>query len=298
MQSSSNIIGTGLSGLVGSRIVELLKNVYSFTNIDLTSGIDITREKDVKNAVEKASGEVLLHLAAYTDVDKAFEERGEKKGLCYKINVLGTRNVAQYSAENNKYLIHISTDFVFDGKNPPAGGYSETDSPNPIEWYGHTKYLAELEVKKAGGEHVIARIAFPFRSSFPNKIDLIRSIINKLENNSLPSLFSDQLITPTFIDDIAGAINAFIDKRPSGIYHIVGSSSLSPYKLAQNIAETFGHKSNRIKKGSLEQYLKTSKRPYQKNLSVSNKKAQKELGIKMSLIEEALQTIKIQMKKN
>lgn len=294
MPNNNQIIGTGLSGLVGSRVVELLQEKFQFNNLDLTTGVDITKKDAVKNAIEKRSGEVVLHMAAFTNVDGAFQQQGDKKGLCYKLNVLGTRYVAQYSAKKNKYLIHISTDFVFDGKKETP--YTEQDSPKPIEWYGYTKYLAEQEVSKAGGKHVIVRIAFPFRSIFPKKLDVVRSIINKLKSNTLPPMFSDQIITPTFIDDIASAIDILIKRKPSGTYHIVGSSSLSPFVLAKKIAEIFGYQSNKIRKGSLEEYLKTSKRPYQKYLTVSNKKANRQLGIKMSSIQEALLKIKRQLK--
>lgn len=293
MLKKTSIIGTGLSGLVGSRVVKLLNNKYSFTNFDLTTGVDITNPQSVKKAIEQASGEVLLHFAAFTNVDEAHKQKGDKNGLCYKINVLGSRYVAQYSAEFTKYLIHISTDFVFDGEQKSP--YKETDLPNPIDWYGQTKLLAEKEVTNVGGKYSIVRIAFPFRSSFPHKSDIVRTIIDKLRNSSLYPMFADQIITPTFIDDIAVALEIFIKKRPVGTYHLVGSSSISPYQLARKIATKFGFDAKQIKKGSLAEFLKSAQRPYQKRLAISNGKAKRRLGISMSTINQALDIVKKQI---
>lgn len=293
MPRRSNIIGTGLSGLVGSRIAELLGPRYAMTNLDLTTGVDITNRLHVKKAMEQASGEVVVHLAAFTDVDAAHRQKGDKNGLCYTINVLGTRHVAQYCSTHSKYLIHISTDSVFSGEKKTP--YTEEDSPRPIEWYGQTKLWAEHEVEKAGGKHAILRIAFPFRAHYPQKLDLVRTIYEKLKAGTLYPMFADQLITPTFIDDITKAIDVFIQKRPLGIYHIVGSSALSPYTLAKKIAKTFDLDGKKVKKGSLAKFLKTAKRPYQKRLALSNRKAKRELGITMSTISKALRKMEGQI---
>jgi dTDP-4-dehydrorhamnose reductase len=289
------ILATGLSGLVGSRIVELLNHKYVFVNFDLTTGIDITNRAKVYQAIKQGKGEAFLHLAAFTDVDKAWEQQGNKKGVCYQVNVEGTNNVAQSCKKERIYLIHISTDFVFDGKNPPKGGYRETDIPHPIEWYGETKYLGELEVKKAGGKHSIVRIAFPFRSHFSAKLDLVRSIKTKLEQGNLYPMFADQIITPTFIDDLTAALDALIQKKPYGIYHVVGSTPITPFDLAKKIAKTFSLGLDQIKAGSLREYLKKAKRPYQMNLSISNEKAKKVLGVNLHTIDFSLKNLKQQM---
>jgi len=293
MPKKLKVIGTGMSGLVGTRIAELLGKKYSFTNLDLTTGIDLTLESNVKKAMGEAEGEVVLHLAAYTDVDAANSQQGDREGICYKLNVLGTRYVAQWCARTGKYLIHISTDFVFDGRKMSA--YTEEDSPHPIEWYGRTKYLAEKEVQRADGRYAILRIAFPFRAAFAQKSDLVRSILDRLTKESLYPMFSDQIITPTFIDDIASAVDIVIGKKPQGIYHIVGSTSLSPFMLAKKIASAFAFPQNRVKKGSLSQYLKSAKRPYPRHLALSNRMAKTNLGIVMSDIDRALARLKSQI---
>lgn len=289
------IIGTGLTGLVGSRLVELLSAQYAFTNLDLATGIDITNETLVNESLEKNQGDVVIHTAAFTDVNSANAQKGFTEGLCYQLNVKATGYLARACAARNKYLIHISTDFVFDGENPPPGGYTEAEAVNPIEWYGQTKAWAEEEVREAGGRSAIVRIAFPFRARYELKKDLVNSIIDKLASKIPLSMFSDQIITPTFIDDIAKAVGIFIEKKPQGIYHLVGSASASPFQIALKVAEVFGYDRSLVRESSLAEFLKTASRPYQKNLTVSNLKAKTELGIQMLGVNEALQELKKQL---
>lgn len=291
----SKIIGTGLTSMVGSRFVELYQDDFEFINLDLATGIDITDEISVKKAIGESRGEVVVHFAAFTDVDKAHQQNGDITGLCYKINVLGTRKVAQSCKATEKYLIHISTDFVFDGENPPPGGYTEDNSPHPIEWYGQTKFWAEQEVENSGAKHVIVRITYPYRANFPQKLDLIRKIIAKLKDKQTVNAFTDHIITPTFIDDIATVLKVIIDKRPHGVYHLAGSSHVSDYAIATTVAEVFKLDKSLIRPTSLEEFLTTAHRPYQKNLSTSNAKLARDFDISMSTLEEGLQKIKQQL---
>jgi len=295
------IIGTGLSGLVGSRIVELLQKKHLFTDFSLDSGVDITDFNQLKKAFqENQEAEIVLHLAAFTDVDTAYQQKDDKNGLCYRVNVLGTKNIARLCKETGKYLIHISTDFVFSGRKKTA--YTEDDTPDPIEWYGQTKYWAEEEVKNSGSDNTILRIAFPYKAEAGPKqleprvkLDLVRKIKQKLEKEEKIPAFTDQIITPTFIDDIAGGVRVVAERKPKGIYHLVGSNSLSPFELAQKIADTFRLSKKLIEKESLKGYLVQNKRPRQIRMELSNKKIYEKLGIKMKTVDQALQLIKEQL---
>jgi len=292
------IIATGISGMVGSRIVELLQSKYEFISFSLDTGIDITNFNLLKKKFNKyPNAKAVLHLAAFTDVNRAWDQNEDKNGSCYKVNVAGSKNIAQLCKESNKYLVHISTDFVFNGKNPPEGGYTEKDKPNPIEWYGKTKLLAEQEVEKSGCDYVILRIAFPYKAKRSSqklepvlKLDLVRKIIKKLKKGEDLPLFFDQVITPTFIDDIVKVINKCFEKKPTGIFHCLGSESLSPYDLASKIANVFDFDKTLIKKTSLINFMKENpnSRPRQVNMAFSNKKLERELGIKMLSIDKAL----------
>lgn len=290
------IIGTGLSGLVGSRIRELLGDKFEFVDFSLETGVDILNFSILKEAFEKVrEAEVVLHLAAFTDTQAAWEQRGDKKGLCYRLNVEGTRNVVRLCQQYGQHLIYFSTDFVFDGEK--EGVYTEDDQPHPIEWYGQTKYWGEEEVKKNEAGWTILRIAYPFRARFSPKKDLVRRIIEGLKTGSLYPMFADQIITPTFIDDIVRGTEYFIREKKEGIFHLVGLSFHSPYQLAQMVAEIFGFDPGQVKKGSLVDYLKNQPpggRPWQKRLALSNQKVRAE-GIKMRTTKEALLEIKNQL---
>jgi len=290
--SKETIYGTGLNGLIGSRICELTANKYDWVNLDLRTGVDITNLSTVEAVVDHMKGDVLLHLAAFTNVDEAWNQRENKRGLCYRVNVEGTRNIARVCKETGKHLIHVSTEFVFSGnKNDP---YTEKDIPDPIDWYGKTKYWAEQEVENSGCSYTIIRPSFPFRAHFSEKKDNVRRILEGLQKKSLFSMFTDAVITPTFIDDLGRVIEVMAQIKPDGIFHTVGSSFLSPFELAQKIATVFDIDNTNIQRGSLTEYTKEGERPYLRHLAVSNRKLKKKLKIGMKTIDEALQEMKRQ----
>jgi dTDP-4-dehydrorhamnose reductase len=290
------IIGTGLTGLVGSRIVELLKDKFEFVDFSLDTNVNILDLASITAAFEQHKDAIaVLHMAAFTDTNVAWDQRGDKTGICYQLNVEGTRNILNLAKKYNQYLIYISTDFVFDGaKNTP---YLETDTPFPIEWYGETKYLGEKVIQDSGyTNYNISRITYPYRAKFEIKADIIKKVLTKLQNNEPVKMFSDQICTYTFIDDIAQALGYFFENKTTGIYHLVGSSSHSPYEMAKLVAKTFGFDENSVQASSLEEYIKSQpagSRPWQKTLITSNQKA-KDLGLNFKTLTEGLEEIKKQ----
>lgn len=236
---------TGSQGLVGSRIVELLKDDISFIPLTQQS-VDITNTDSVWSAVKDIQFDVLLHLAAYTNVDGAEKERD----LAYKINVEGTKNMFEVTKQKGAKFIYVSTDFVFDGTNPP---YTEESKPNPPGYYGETKYLGEQIVGRDG---MIVRIAYPYRAHYDQKKDYVRTLKTLLEKNTPLSMISDSLITPTFIDDIAFGLRYLMENFAPHIYHLVGKTSLSPYASALAIADTFGLDKTLISQTTFAQYFK------------------------------------------
>lgn len=283
------ILGIGLKGLVGSRIVELLKDRYEFEYSDA----DITDRDSIIDRIKSSNASVVLHLAAKTDVDgcEKDKELGEN-GDAWKINVIGTKNVADACSQTNKKLIYISTDFVFDGENPSAGGYTEEDIPNPVNWYAQTKYEGEKIVQKLQNPWIIVRIAYPYRASF-TKNDFFRAILQRLQNRQAVTAITDHIFSPTFIDDIANVIDALIKNGSKGLFHAVGSESLTPYDAAIKIAKVFSCDESLISKTRREEFFKDrAKRPFQ--LAIKNDRIEK-LGIKMRTFEEGLLEIKSQI---
>lgn len=287
------ILATGATGLVGSRFVEMFNYQYEILNMDLSTGHDITKpETFLPFIAAHRNAKILLHLAAFTDMNQAFAQTGDKTGVCYQVNVAGTRNIASACREYGIHLVHISTDFVFDGKQSTP--YLEDQPLSPIEWYGQTKAMAEEAVEKSGTSYTIVRIAYPYRANYDLKPDLIKKIRVGLESGKLYPQFTDTVITPTFIDDIAKAFAKIIELKPQGILHVVGSEPLSPFQLAQKVAAAYGFDPTTIKEGSLTEYLKSASRPYARTVNMSNAKAASLLGIHFASIDEGLAELKKQ----
>lgn len=287
------ILATGATGLVGSRFVEMFSDKYNVVNMDLTTGVDITKVETFTPFIAgHPDAKFLIHLAAFTDTNQAFAQSGDKNGICYQVNVEGTKNIANVCKEHGIHLIHVSTDFIFDGKQ--ATPYLEDQPLSPIEWYGETKAMAEKVVMESGASYTIVRLAYPYRANYDLKPDLIKKIRAGLESGKLYPQFSDTIITPTLIDDIAAAFDKIIALKPSGILHITGSTSLSPFELAQKVATAYGFDPNIVKEGSLTEYLKTSARPYARTVAISNQKATDVLGFHFATIDEGLAEIKKQ----
>lgn len=287
------ILGTGLSGLVGSRVVDLLSSSFEFENLSRATGIDIADLNQVIAAFEKNDSPLVLHLAAKTDVDgcEADKKLG-KDGEAWKINVEGTRNIVKACEKSGKKLIYVSTDFVFDGNIDEGNFYTEEDAPDPVNWYATTKYEGEKVVQGSSTPWVIVRLAYPYRASF-EKVDFARAIKARLEENLPVATVSDHIFAPTFIDDFSFSLKVLIEKDVTGIFHTVGGDCLSPFDAANIIAETFNLDKNLITKTTREEFFKDrAQRPFR--LSLKNAKIES-FGVKNSTFREGVLKIKEQL---
>lgn len=303
----------GSSSMVGSRVAELLAPHFSLEfadkNITLSEAkvhaMDITNEQNVHEVIENSQAETVLQFAAFTDVDRAEEERGNEDGLAWKINVLGTQYLVDACKKRRKKLVYISTDFVFKGD---GGPYAEEASPmkNPDEgsWYGWSKRKAEMLVEETLGEKsLIVRLAYPFRARYDLRPDFVRKIIKRLEDNSLYPMFKDQFISPVFVDDVTTALRYLLEDDQNGTWHVVGSTILTPFTAAQSIATVFDCDVDTVKGGSLEEYLKTHGNPnarlrYPKNAALINDKINALLAQhneRLHTFSESLQLMKEQV---
>lgn len=290
----SKIIGLGLNGLVGSRITELLHDQYDFIGLSRSTGVDITDSSSLTKLKDYPDAKFVLQFSAKADVDACEKDQAlGEEGEAWKINVLGTENVAEICRELGKKIIYISTDFVFDGEKEKGEFYSETDTPNPINWYSKTKYEGEKRIEESGAPYIILRLAFPYRAEFEPKKDFVRAIIDVLKKGNEIKGVTDQIFCPTLIDDIAFAIDSLVKNDASGIYHAVGSEALTPYSAALKIAETFDLDKSLITEITREEFFKDrAPRPF--NLALRNARIG-ELGVKMKGFEEGLISIKSQM---
>ena len=237
---------TGADGLVGSRITELLKKDFEFISLPQTK-MDIANVDLVNSVLNKLDFDLFLHLAAYTNVSGA----ETNKELCFKINVDGTKNVFDAVLNQGKKFIYISTDFVFDGKNPP---YFEDSVPNPKGVYAESKYRGEKIIKDKA---MIVRISYPYRAQFEAKKDFFRTFKSYFEQKKPLSMITDSLMTQTFIDDIAFGLKHLINNYSPDVFHLTGEKAISPYEAAILIAEKFNLDKSLVGKTTYEEYIKT-----------------------------------------
>lgn len=301
------ILGTGLTGLVGSRFTELLSNAYEFEYINLENGINILNKESVFDAISSSKASLVIHMAAKTNVDSCeLDKKRDQEILelinqedrepafineqtAWAVNVFGTQNIIDACRKTNKKIIYISTDFVFNGQKK---SYEEDDMPSPINWYAKTKYEGEKLVQNSGLKYIIARTAYPYRALFERN-DFVRAIIKKLEKHEELTMVTDQIIKPTFIDDFVNALDILIQKEETGIFHVVGSQSISPYDTAIKIAREFGLDETLISKTTRREYF-MGKAPRPFCLNLKNDKIGR-LGIEMSTFDKGIKEIKNQI---
>ena len=297
------ILVTGSSGLVGSAVRRMVGSKQRLIAADGHHGVDIMDWGVLMEFMRRHQGAGgiggVIHLAAFTNVSTAHAQQGDDDGRCYRLNVNGTRNVVAACRELGLFLVHVSTDFVFAGDRDEP--YRETDTPAPIEWYGETKLRAE-EAVSAYEQSAIVRIAFPYAAGQTPRQDVVRTILEKLRAGDSLKLFADQIVTPSFADDIAQGL---LELNRAGlrnelhageVFHLTGPESISPHQLGLQIAREFGLSSERIEATSLQDYLKVDPRPRQRCLRIDTSKwrawaAQR--GLKMPVgIEEGLRRVR------
>lgn len=271
---------TGADGLVGSRIIEILGSDFEFIPLPQTR-MDITNTDQVNSVLKNVDFDLFLHLAAYTNVPAA----ETNKELCYKINKDGTKNVFDVVRSKGKKFVYISTDFVFDGENPP---YYEDSKPNPIGAYAASKYEGEKVIEDKA---MIVRIAYPYRAVFDVKRDFFRTFKFYLENKKTLSMITDSLMTPTFIDDIAFGLKYLFQNFTPEIFHLTGGMSFSPYDAAISVAKTFGLDQSLIGKTTYEEYVKGKARLPR----LADIRSKKNNFYKMKTFQQGLEEIKKQL---
>ena len=225
------VLVTGANGQLGFDVVKRLQlENMECQGID-REDMDITNDTEVKSFVENYSPDVVVHCAAYTAVDKAEEE----KELCYRVNVLGTRYIAEACKEIDSKMVYISTDYVFDGELDRP--YEVDDKPNPINYYGQTKYEGELEVQSILEKYFIVRISWVFGAHGNN---FVKTMLKLGKERDEISVVSDQIGSPTYTVDVAELLTDMIKTDRYGIYHATNEGYCSWYELAKEIFNVAG----------------------------------------------------------
>ncbi|MBQ5428818.1 MAG: dTDP-4-dehydrorhamnose reductase [Neisseriaceae bacterium] len=217
-----NFLITGAGGQVGQELHKLLPQANALTH----SQLDIGDISAVRNAVQAFKPHAIINAAAYTAVDKA-EEEVEK---AYLINHIGAKNLAIASEEQNAILLHISTDYVFDGKKTEP--YCETDTTNPQNVYGKSKLLGEQAILEHCEKAMILRTAWVFGRYGKN---FVKTMLSLGKTRSHLRIVADQFGSPTEAEDIAKSLIYMAKNAQFGIYHYSGMPYVSWFEFAQKI---------------------------------------------------------------
>jgi len=262
MSKTYRILITGSSGMLGVDLWQELEQNYDVFGVDLTPNsqpptpnfysVDITEMDSVISTVGKIKPDVVIHVAAYTDVDGC--ERDAQKA--YRVNSDGAKNIALACRDNDAVLVYISTDFVFDGKSKTP--YKETDETGPLSVYGDSKLKGEEAVQDILKKYYILRTSWLYGKYGKNFVD---TILAKAKAEKALKVVDDQVGSPTYTKDLARAIHALLDMgKGYGTYHVSNSGSVSWYDYAREILRLAGSKTKVIPISS-EELARPAKRP-------------------------------------
>jgi dTDP-4-dehydrorhamnose reductase len=228
---SKSILLIGSNGQVGTELQNTLSSKYKVIAIS-RSQIDLTQADNLRQIIRKTQPEIIINAAAYTAVDKAESE----PELAYAINATAPKIIAEESQKLGSFLIHISTDYVFNGNsNYP---YQESDITNPVSVYGQTKLAGEIAIQKACSDHIIIRTAWVYGTY--GKSNFVKTMLRLGKERPEARVVADQIGSPTWAKDIALTITQFIPQLTSeiaGIYHYTNSGVASWYDFAIAIFE-------------------------------------------------------------
>ncbi len=195
--------------------------------------VDLTNHTAVNNCLQKHKPSVIIHAAAMSKPD----ECNNNKNLCLLQNVEVTKFLIESAVAFAPHFIYISTDFIFGEDGPHA----ENATPDPLNFYGETKLMAEQLVKKSGLLYAIVRPVFIYGKMLEGmRPSFLHWVKNNLEQHKSIKVVSDQQRTPTYVEDICKGILSIIAKKEMGEYHLAGKDILSPYQMAVAVANIFG----------------------------------------------------------
>ncbi len=222
----------GAKGMLGSDLMARLEVDHDVVGKDI-GDFDLTDEESCRRVIDDTRPQVVINAAAYTDVDGAETERE----LCFAVNTRGVHNLCVTCREQQVRIVHISTDYVFDGTKGKL--YTEDDIPRPINVYGASKRAGEEIIEREGGEYTIVRTAWLYGKNGKN---FVTTIINKAKEEHFLRVVDDQRGSPTYTWDLAGAIKCLVEMGATGLFHVTNRGLCSWYTFARKIIEYVGIK--------------------------------------------------------
>ena len=295
------ILITGSNGLLGQKLVQLICESDQHQLIATARGnnrlpfdkgydfvsLDVTNQVQVREVMYEHKPDVVIHTAAMTNVDQCETERDD----CWELNVKAVEYIVQACAETNTFLIHLSTDFIFDGE---SGPYDEDARANPISYYGESKLAAEEIILQSSIKSSIVRTVLVYGIAHDmSRSNIILWVKGSLEEGKQIKVVDDQLRSPTLAEDLATGCFLIAEQRAEGIFNICGKDLLTPYDMAIKTAEFFQLDTTTMERADASSFSQTANRPPKTGLLIE--KAQKELGYSPRSFDEGIAILANQM---
>jgi dTDP-4-dehydrorhamnose reductase len=278
------ILITGSNGLIGQKLLVLLTSKTENQVIATARGanrlpaypnytyhsLDITDPVQVEQVMALEKPDYVIHTAAMTNVDTCELE----KQTCWQLNVKAVEYLAEACLKHNSFLLHLSTDFIFDGEHGP---YTEEAAARPINYYGESKLAAEQILLQSNIRWAIARTVLVYGIAHDmSRSNIILWVKKSLEEKKPIQVVDDQWRTPTLAEDLAMACNLIIRQEAQGIFNISGKDLLTPYQMALQTADYFQLDASLITRVDSSTFTQPARRPLKTGLIID--KASRELN--------------------
>ena len=292
------ILVVGANGFTGRRILDCFSGNEAYEVVGCSFHPDIRPEGKhtfvrvdindypaVEALLDHVCPDVVVNCSALSVPDYCEQHREE----AYATNVSAVGNLAHCCEHLGSRLIHLSTDFVFDGKSDRL--YTEEDIPAPVNYYGLTKYQGEQAVAGISSNYAVVRVVVVYGKALPRQHgNILQLVKNRLEAGQEIRVVSDQYRTPTWVADIADGVERLMHTGNNGIYHICGGERLSIAEMAYRVADYFGLDRTLIRPVTTEEMNEATPRPRNSGLSIE--KAIRELAYAPHTLEEGLGELK------
>ena len=296
------VLITGSNGLLGQKLVDLYKSNSSVELIATARGadrypdksgytyasLDITQKNEVDEVIDRYKPEVVINTAAMTNVDACESE----KEACDALNIHAVEYLVEACNRNQTHLVHVSTDFIFDGTHGPL---SEEERPNPLSYYGWSKMRAEEIVQSSAKSWAIARTVLVYGIvSDMSRSNIVLWAKGALESGKSINVVSDQFRTPTLAEDLAQGCALIAAQKASGIFNISGKNFMSVYDLVVQVADFWNLDKSLLHLSSSEGIKQPAKRPPITGFRLD--KAMSVLGYNPKSFQEGLKLLDEQLK--
>ena len=289
-----NILIIGANGFTGRRILNDLvaREIYNITACSLRNDIksddgyqfiraDIRNASEVRALFKEVCPDVVINTSALSVPDFCETHHNEARAT----NITAVEHLARACEQYGSRFIHLSTDFVFDGRTDRL--YTEEDEPNPVNYYGITKLEGEERVAECYGNYAIVRVVVFYGKALPGQHgNIVQLVANKLRSGETIRVVSDQWRTPTFVGDISYAVEQLMHHPRNGIYHICGSDCVSIADIAYRVAEVLKLDRSLILPVTTEEMQEATPRPRFSGLSIA--KAKREINYTPHTLEEGI----------